>query len=173
MLFSNPNTSNNLISNLNSLKKVENSAWMVHFSPSTGVWFPRFLSWHFQGVCLCLFTTIPFHNMKKSGKSVLSAATLDWAAIVVSAWIFAGQPEFKNKIACSRHSPFVFVWCLCLATPYSFLWEHCIERVLWTCFYFSLSAHFSDDFIRKAILSNTSLQKETGSPPWLRSMHRC
>lgn len=109
MLFLNPIPSNNLKSNLNFLKKVENSAWRIHLISSTGVWFSRFFSWHVQDLCLCLFATTTLHTHGEVGQGCVECRNT-WLCCnlerVVNAWVLAGQSEFKNKIVYHRHRSF-------------------------------------------------------------------
>lgn len=87
--------------------------------------FPTHLSWHFQVACLCLFQAIPFCTWGSQGKG--AGCWNPWLGsdpeAVVSARVFGGKSQFKNRIACSRHgASFLFVWHLYLAMAYSFLW---------------------------------------------------
>ena len=68
-VFPQPTTFNNLRSELDSPKKVERSTWRALVPPSTSVWVPRFLSWHLQDVCLCIFAPTPFctHGETRGG----------------------------------------------------------------------------------------------------------
>lgn len=159
MLFSNLSTFNSLRSNLNPLEKsgklcLEGSFFSIN----------RYLSSQVVSAdtsSLCVFASVqqsPFAHGEVRGRMCCMPRHLAGLGSGQSGqclglcWKIATQ----NRIAWGGHSSsFVFPLCLYLAMAYSFLWG-IVLRVLWTGFYFSLSAHFSDDFIRKAA-SHTSL----------------
>ena len=78
--------------------------------PSTNVRVPRLLSWHFQHVCLCLFTAIPFCTHRAVGRRWLLRHVAGlWSGDSGPYLAVVGQTEFKKRITGRRHSSSLMV----------------------------------------------------------------